>query len=404
MTVHHEIGELDRQGVMLRPTRREARALVRTIDRLGVDWRPDGSVRVFSKGQVGSVALSPDTVITVTTKVPVANVLGLVSLAYRTVPIAGPVGYALLDANPSAFDWLAFLFVAEVEALLSQGRRCDYVLAEDELPYIRGRLRFGRSAVAARPGLVPCEFTDLVADVVENRILRATLELLMTQRLLPSLQRRVEQLAPALAGVTLVRPTARLLASCRYTRLNQHYRPALELGGLLIRQAGVELTPGDTAAPAYFFPMERVFQEAVTTFLGRRLPGVHRQLSRSHSPTTGDPPRPLRFVADIVVGDPPRLVIDTKYASAEALNQYGGRSFRNDHVYQAAFYALSLGCPALLVYPRADRDVDTTFRVAGVTTTILTIDLANPDLAALDCLVQRVGSLMDVSKVTESQR
>jgi len=42
--------------------------------------------------------------------------------------------------------------------------------------------------------------------------------------------------------------------------------------------------------------------------------------------------RPLTFAADILVETPPLLVIDTKYARPEIPNQYGGRSFHNDHV------------------------------------------------------------------------
>jgi hypothetical protein len=316
MTAHYEIDELDRQGVVVCPTAQEARALARVSDRLGVEWRPDGSARVFSRGQVGSVSLSSSTVVrrrqqtklatrerphasdgdgqvahvtylrrlSVTTKVPIANVLRLVSLAYQTLPIRGPVGHALLESESSSLDWLALLVVTEIEALVGQGVRRDYVLDDDELPYIRGRLRFDRSSVAVRPGLVPCEFVDLLVDVAENRVLKASLTLLMTQRLLPSLQGRVEQLLRTLGSVTLVRPSERLLDSCHLTRLNHHYRPALELCRLLMHQAGILLEPGGTAAPAYFFPMELVFQESVTTFLRKRLPTVRRQSSQMLDP------------------------------------------------------------------------------------------------------------------------
>lgn len=105
------------------------------------------------------------------------------------------------------------------------------------------------------------------------------------------------------------------------------------------------------------------------------------------------PRRRLTFAADIVVGVPPRLVIDTKYAPAEVRNQYGGRSFHNDHVYQALFYGVSLGCPALLVYPRADRDVDVTFELKSTPVSIVTVDLAEPGLTGLLRLAERVHDL-----------
>jgi len=146
-------------------------------------------------------------------------------------------------------------------------------------------------------------------------------------------------------------------------------------------------------------PMDRATMEhfigdfAVTCLLRNRLPNVARQSGRSYKAVAGDPARSLAFAADIVVGSPPQLVIDTKYARAELTNQYGGWSFHNDHVYQVVFYALSLDCPALLVYPKVDRDIDVTFDIAGIPVSILTVGLAELGLPGLDALVERVADL-----------
>lgn len=399
MTQRHEVGELDRVGVVLSLTPSERRALGRVADRLGVEWQADGSARVYSRGYVGIIALSSDTIVSVTPKVPIANILALASLGYRTVPIPAPVGEALLDSEEPVVDWLAVLLLTEIQALLTNGFRQGYVLVEDGLPYVRGRLRFDAAPLWGRPGLVPCEFADFLPDIPENRVLRATLEVLTTRRLLPGLRARVEQLLRSFQGVAFVRPTLGLLSACRINRLNQHYGPALELCRLFLAQSGLDLDVGSVAAPAYFFPMELVFQEAVTSLLRSRLPKVSRQSSRSHQPVAGIPERSLTFVADIVVGSPPQLVIDTKYSSPEVRNQYGSWSFHNQHVYQAAFYALSLGCPALLVYPRVDRDVNVTFDIEGTSVSILTVDLRQPGLPDLNRLVQTVSALAGHRKV-----
>jgi 5-methylcytosine-specific restriction enzyme subunit McrC len=392
----HPIGELDRVGVILTSlTPGERRSLRRAADRLGVEWRVDGSARVFSRGYVGTIALSPDTILAITTKVPIANVLALASLAYQTLPIPSSVGDARLDlAEP--IDWLAILLVTELEALVTNRLRQDYVLVEDDLPYVRGRLRFDARPPWARPGLSSCEFSDFLPDTPENRVLKATLELLATQRLVPKLRLRVQALLRSLGGVALVRASERLLGSCRITRLNQHYRSALELCRLLLEQSGLNLNVGLVSAPAYFFPMELVFQEAVTCLLRNRFPKVSRQSGRSFKPKVGAPARSLTFAADIVIGLPPQLVIDTKYAFPEIRNAYGGLSFHNQHVYQVLFYALSLGCPAVLVYPRVDRDVLVTFDIEGISVSLVTVDLEQPKLQGLETLAQTIAALAKV--------
>jgi 5-methylcytosine-specific restriction enzyme subunit McrC len=345
---------------------------------------------------VGSVALSPNNIVAVTTKIPVANVLALASLAFQTLSIPPAVGDALLKSVDPVVDWLAVLLVTEVQALLGHGLRQDYVVMNDELPYVRGRLRFDSAVAWARPGLTACEFADFLPDIPENRVLRGTLEVLATKRLLPGLCTRVEQLLRSFQRVAFVRPTSRLLASCRITRLNRHYHPALELCRLFVDQAGVELDVGAVSAPAYFFPMEMVFQEAVTSRLRSRFPWVSSQ-KRRHYDSVSSPTRTLTFVPDIVIGAPPQLVIDTKYAAPEVRNPYGGWSFDNHHVYQIAFYALSLGCPALLVYPKEARDVDTVFDVKGVPVSLFAVDLKDPGLAGLETLVKKVETLVSTS-------
>ena len=114
----------------------------------------------------------------VTTKVPVANVLALASLAYHTLPIPPAIGDALLEPVNDVVDWLAVLLTAEIQALVAHGLRQDYVVVQDELPYVRGRLRFDVTALSARRALMACEFADFLPDIPENRILRAGLEVL----------------------------------------------------------------------------------------------------------------------------------------------------------------------------------------------------------------------------------
>jgi len=391
-----ELEELDRQGEVLDLDVKERRALARVADRVGVEWRPDGSVRVFASDHVGSVMLSDRITVRIKTKVPIANVLRLVSLAYRTLAIPPSVGQSLFSTEWEDLDWLALLVITEAEVLLTRGLRQGYVVVEESLPYVRGRLRFDVAASLTQPGLVRCEFADLLPDTPENRVVRATLEALAARRLLPGVRARAEQILPVLGGVSFARPDRRLLDACRITRLNQHYRPVLELCRLVLEHVGIDNEPGQTRAPTFFFPMAQVFEAGIANYLRDRLQGVRAQVSKTYQPVSGSPPRTLTITPDVVVGaETANVVLDTKYAKPTIQNRYGGRSFHNDHIYQAAFYALSSECPAVLVYPQVDEDIDVTFKVGGIAVTILTLDLTSPDLPGLDRLIERVESFAD---------
>lgn len=388
-----EIGELDRNGVILHLTSDEQRALRKAVGFINSEWRADGSVRVYSAGKVGSLSLSKNVIINVNTKVPVANVLFLAGLAYETLPIPASVGDTLIKSNATYIDWLAVLLVCEIEVLIANGLRQDYVIVRDELPYIRGRLQNKYEQTWARPGLSACEFADFLSDIPENRVLRSALEVLASRKLLPWLKIRVEDQLRNFQNVSFTQPTSHLLDQCRQIRLYAHYQPALDLSRLLFEQTGVEQQIGEHIVPAFFFPMEAVFEQAVTNFLRNRLRKIFRQSGRGHQPVTGAPTTTLSFTPDIIVGDPAILVIDTKYSKPEGKNQFGGMSFQNQHIYQAAFYGLSLGCPAVLLYPRAERDIKVTYEIEDVSVSLRTIDLEQPGVPDLEILAKEIDEV-----------
>jgi len=372
----------------------ERRALRLVGRRLRVEWLGPERVRISPAGYVGSVRLSRALTINVETKVPVSNILGLASLAYRRLPLPADAGETeLRETEP--LDWLAFLIVLEVEALLARGMRQGYVNVEEELPYVRGRIQFTPSARWwTHSGLAACEFTDFLPDTPENRVLRVTLEALGRSRLLPGLRARVIAATAWLAGVTLVPLSPQLVSGVRLTRLNAHYRSALELCRLYLEGRAVEQPTGEVAAPAFLFPMEEVFEAAVANYLLMRRSDLKIQPERSLTPTSGQPDHALTYRPDVVVGQTPSLlVLDTKYANPERKTRFGTRSFRNNDLYQIAFYANEYSCPGLLVYPRAERDVRATFDARGAQCTVTTVDLAAAGLAGLEDLETLVDEL-----------
>jgi 5-methylcytosine-specific restriction enzyme subunit McrC len=395
-----EIPELG-AGVETRLGPEERRSLRSVGDKLRVEWLDADRVRISAAGYVGSVRLSQALTVAVTTKVPVANVLALASLAYRRLPLPPPVGEAeLREAEP--LDWLAFLIVVEVEALLARGMRQGYIEVREELPYVRGRILFEASARPwTHPALTACEFTDFLPDTPENRVLRTTLEALGRSRLLPGLRSRIMAATEWLSSVTLCAPSPRLVAEVRLTRLNAHYRPALDLCRLYLEGRAVEQPTGNVAAPAFLFPMEQVFEAAVANFLAGRLADVRIQPERSLAPLGGAPGHVLAYRPDLLVGEQaPLLVLDTKYADPERKTRFGTRSFRNNDLYQIAFYANEYGCPGLLVYPRAERDVHVVFDAAGARCVIATVDLSLPGLAGMDVLAGIVAEIETTSGAT----
>lgn len=346
----------------------EAHTLRAVEDRLDVQWHGEAEASISGKaGYVGIASLSADTQVIVRPHIPVASVLELACYAYELEP---PEKSLIEDArvdDTGPAEWLAFLLTLEVEKLLGIGLRRGYREVEEEIPFVRGRIDFGAlRGGESKPGLVPCRFEDFVLDIIENRILRGTLEILSASPLSEICQRRVRSALAAFGQVGFVQPTGRMFDSLRLSRLTSYYEPALALCRLVLESAGIELEAGDISTPGFFFNMADVFEKAIERALREEFgaESVHHQSPYSDRirVVEGKPVIPVTLIPDNVVGprDAPWLIVDAKYKNPMRWRE-GKQYFHNEDLYQALTYAAALDAPAVLVYPRVDRDVDIGF-------------------------------------------
>lgn len=179
--------------------------------------------------------------------------------------------------NSELLPALVSFFARTAETTLARGLFHHYRHVEDDLLALRGRFDFVRQF--RRGGvLVPmaCSWDDFTADVDENRCLTAAIRLaLRVPDVFPDDRRRLRRLLAALDGV--VEPTVTMaldrLDRIQYTRLNEHYRPALALARLILANCTLQDRHGDTAASAFMLDMNELFERFVTSRLQRELRG-----------------------------------------------------------------------------------------------------------------------------------
>ncbi len=133
---------------------------------------------------------------------------------------------------------LVSFFARTAETTLARGLFHHYRHEEDDLLALRGRIDFVRQF--RRGGvLVPmaCAWDDFTADVDENRCLRTAARQALRVPGVPNDDRqRLRRLLAALDGVAEPAVPAALdrLDRVQFTRLNEHYRPALKLARLIL--------------------------------------------------------------------------------------------------------------------------------------------------------------------------
>jgi 5-methylcytosine-specific restriction enzyme subunit McrC len=176
---------------------------------------------------------------------------------------------------PELSEGFIALFANMVQARLRRGLLKGYVSVDESLHLVRGRIRTA-DQLRRRFGFpLPIEvrFDDYSEDTPENRLIKAAARRL--QRLRPDSRALRARLAEILGTMALVRDVQYVrnaLPSFRYTRLNGHYRPIIELSALILRSLAVEVRPGGREVRAFLFDMNQVFEDFIYESLRMRLP------------------------------------------------------------------------------------------------------------------------------------
>lgn len=268
--------------------------------------------------------------------------VGLPSEAWQ----AEAIDYA---TNDELLPALVSFFARSAETTLARGLFHHYRHEEDDLLALRGRIDFVRQF--RRGGvLVPmaCEWDNFTADVDENRCLIAAIRLTLRVPDVPhDDRRRLRRLLAALDGVA--EPTASValdrLDRIQYTRLNEHYRPALRLARLILANCTLQDQHGDTAASAFMLDMNQLFEDFVTARLQRTLRG--RLDVRAQARTYFDDERRVPMRPDLVFECQGRRVgvADLKYKLADGdtdTASTAGPLARQGDYYQLLAYTTAL--------------------------------------------------------------
>ena len=358
--------------------------------------REPGWWRVSTRQWVGAFSLG-DLRIIVRPKIEPKNLFVLLEVGLpHDAWQAEAIDYA---TNEELLPALVSFFARTAETTLARGLFHHYRHEDDDLLALRGRIDFVRQF--RRGGLlVPtaCSWDDFTADVDENRCLIAAIRLTLRVPDVPhDDRRRLRRLLAALDGVA--EPTASValdrLDRIQYTRLNEHYRPALRLARLILANCTLQDQHGGTAASAFMLDMNQLFEDFVTSRLQRVLRGQLDVRAQMRAHLDDDCRVPIQ--PDLVFECQGRRagVADLKYKLADSGTSTAdtvGPIARHGDYYQLLAYVTALGLPeGTLIYcadvnddeavkqkvPNGSLDTSTiTVRHAGTRLHAIAIDLS----------------------------
>ena len=255
--------------------------------------------------------------------------------------------------NPDLLQSLVSFYARTLETTLARGLYRSYRNRNEDLKALRGRIDFGRQLSRARlPMPVACRYGEFTSDVIENRGLRAAIRLsLRVAGVEPTDRRRLMRELVAMEGVSDTQVSGDEIQRVHYTRLNDHYRPALGLARLLLDNLTLVDRRGGTTAASFLVNMNDLFERFVTERLHRALNG--RLVVESQTHDSLDLENKVGIRPDLRFRHPRSgsvtYVGDVKYKlTADAVA-------RSADYYQLLAYTTALDLPeGVLIYCQAD--------------------------------------------------
>lgn len=342
-------------------------------------------------------------------QIPILNVYYLLCYAWDFAQHRDAAKLGDAGRLTTVQDLLGKVLAIGANRLVRRGLDRGYVERREDLAGIRGKMAVSETAKRAlrARGRAACDFEELSADILPNRILRSSLDSMRTlgarrtgtgQGELDSVVRRdVVSAYHRLGGVSAVRLRRRTFGMVQLDRNRSLYRFLLSVCRLVYDCQLVDESEPDRAVFRDF----RKNQNQMWRLFERFVAGFYRREQSEFSVSTGQlvdwcdatdateagyaliP----RMETDIVLeSSKRRVVMDAKYYTDALGSRYGSAKLRSGNLYQLLAYLRNRQAAkphgpkheGVLLYPEVDEPLDADIRLEGFRIQARTIDLNQP--------------------------
>lgn len=330
------------------------------------------------------------------TQIPILNVYYMLCYAWGHVQERDTARLETLADLSTIHDLLGKVLAGGVNHLLRRGMDRGYLERREDLAGIRGKLVVGdtvKRALKAR-ARAACDFEELSADILRNRILRASLRRLSqdTSRidLAPAVRSTVRSAYRSMPGVSPLRLTRGAFTRVQLAGGNRRlYRFLLSVCWLIHESLVVDERIGRAVFRDFRRDktMWKLFEDFVIGFYRRERRDFTvrgRGISWSGMEGTTETNRGLvpGMQADVILESKPRerrIILDTKFYKTV----FSGGKLRSGHLYQLLAYLRNRQArhpvgpqhEGILLYAQSGERVKADIRLEGFSIKARTVDL-----------------------------
>lgn len=290
------------------------------------------------------------------------------------------------------------LFLDEFELILQRGIKQHYVTKRENEVTLKGKLQIEQHIRQnfLKKQFFFVEYDEFHADIPQNRILKAALNVLNTKTRSTRNRIRIVNYLALLDEIPFPGNLEKDLSdACNHSRLFNYYKQALQWARIFLKGESFTSFKGKEVNQAILFPMEQLFEVYVADQFRRSLAdwNVQAQDRKYHLVEKHEGERKFRLRPDLVVFDEAvKIVADTKW---KIVNQHAPA--KNYLISQSDMYQLyaygkkyqqeGKEVRLMLIYPKhQDFTRFLTFEYdSGLKIDVVPYDFENPGILCFPC-------------------
>lgn len=328
-------------------------------------------------------------------EIPIQNIYYLLCYAWDNLEERDLVNVQTQDFKdlPNLF---ARVLVHGLKYLFKKGLDRNYVSDECEYHGIKGKLLLAASIKENTfvKGKAYCSFDEFSYDVLHNRILKATVQLLLKYRKLdPAIREELVTIKSRFRDVSDMHLRRSDFSKVILHRNNQYYKFLLNVSLVIFENLLFDEQEGAWVFRDFLRDedkMARLFEKFILNFYRRELKGEYEvgvEIIKWQAEAIGD--SSLSYLpsmkTDISLTSADRkIIIDAKYYKEAMVTHFDTEKFRSAHSYQMYAYMSNAvqnsdthrSIEGVLLYPTVEKSFVQMFKVKDYRLTFRTINLA----------------------------
>lgn len=251
----------------------------------------------------------------------------------------------LKSLNLPLLEIFISMFLDEVSKLIKIGIKSDYVELEDNLKFLKGKLKISeqiRKNIVHKERFYVC-YQEFSTDRAENRLIKSALEFLYRRSKSSRNQRLIREYLFIFDEISSSSDINADFSRLKLNRQTKHYEQALLWSKIFLQNKSFSPYKGNEIAFALLFDMNRLFESYVGNFIKKKRADVSLQHSEKH---LVEEPKGFRLRPDIFLEG--EFIADTKWKIVKSKDDISQAD-----LYQLYAYGKKYDCGKLyLIYPK----------------------------------------------------